>query len=605
MFISKKLLYFLLFPLLLLFCSFDSTGQVQVEYELGMSQPHSHYFEVSVNIHDVQTLSTARSENYVEVSMPVWTPGSYLEREYAKNVEGFEAYAGKKALVWEKISKNTWKIQTQGAESIRLSYKVYAFELTVRNAYLDDSHGYFNGAAVFMYVPELANKKSHLTIIPHESFSKVSIELPEIGKNKFEVENFDLLVDSPGEVGNHEVLEFEAAGVKHRIANYSNVKLEYDKQKLISDYKKVVEGALSVVGEHPCKSYLFIIHHLPGIGGGLEHLNSTTCHTTPNAYKTESGYRSFMGLLAHEYFHLWNVKRIRPFALGPFDYGKENYTHMLWVSEGFTSFYQNDIVRRAGLTSEEQFLNTLSSSISSIENTPGNKVQSVAESSWDAWIKYYRPNENSDNSTVSYYTKGGVIANILNLIILKETRANKSLDDVFRYLWDEYYKKSDRGYTDEEFRKACERVAGVSLKSFFEKHIYDTETIDYARYFAYAGLKIADEKAGENPPYFGVRLRPGGAVVTRVEKGSGAYENGIYVNDEIISIDGKDFEGVAQFTQGKKIGDSILVKVKRSGQYREYTIPLKRNPEIKYALKKADKLTSEEQKIYNKLVHKK
>ncbi|NBA87666.1 PDZ domain-containing protein [Emticicia sp. CRIBPO] len=582
----------------------SQSNSARISYELRMSEPHSHYFEVGMILEDIQTLPSVKSQGFVEIKMPVWTPGSYLEREYAKNVEGFTASSSKK-LKTEKVSKNTWRVYTEGAARVTVNYKVYCYELSVRNAYLDDSHAYLNGAAVFMFVPGLTEKKSYLSVFPHESFKKVSVALPEVAPNKFEVENFDLLVDSPFEIGNHEIIEFEALGVKHKIANYSNIKIDYDTKKLIADYKKVVEAAASVVGEHPCKNYLFIVHHMPNSGGGLEHLNSTTCQTSTGVYKTEATYRSFMGLIAHEYFHLWNVKRIRPFALGPFNYEKENYSHMLWVSEGFTSFYQDDILRRADMMSEELFTGYLASKINSIENVPGNKVQSVAESSFDAWIKYYRPNENSNNSTVSYYNKGGVLANIINLIILKETKAEKSLDDVFRYLWTEYYKKKDVGYTDEQFQQACEKVAGISLKSFFEKHIYDTEAIDYQKYYAYAGLELVDEKAEDNLPYFGALVRTGSGTVTRVDKGSGAYENGIYVNDEIISVDGKDFEGIAQCTKNKSVGDSVLIKLKRSGKIMEYNIPLKKNPEVRYVLKKMDKVNKDQEKVYQKMVHSK
>jgi predicted metalloprotease with PDZ domain len=409
------------------------------------------------------------------------------------------------------------------------------------------------------------------------------------------------LVDSPIEIGNHEILEFEALGIPHQIAMYSNVKLEYDKNKLLNEYKAVVEKSASVVGEHPCKNYLFIVHHLPGIGGGLEHLNSTTCQTSPTAYLTEKSNSGFFTLIAHEYFHLWNVKRIRPIALGPFDYENENYTNMLWVAEGFTSFYEDDIVRRANIVSVKDYLETVINGINGIENTPGNKIQSAAESSWDAWIKFYRPNENSSNSTISYYSKGGVIGAMLNLIILKETKTKKSLDDVMKLLWDENFKKLKRGYTDEEFKLACEKVAGISLKDFFEKYIYGTETIPYQKYFDYAGLDFVDSRLNDEKSSLGAIIR--NKKITSVQKNSSAEISGLNVNDEIVSIDGLSLEDYDSLLASKLIGQKITVKVLRSGQKLDIDCVLLRNTSVRYVLKQQQNVSADQSLVYKKFVH--
>ena len=487
-------------------------------------------------------------------------------------------------------------------KKIEVKYRVYANELSVRNAHLDASHGYANGAAVFMFVKELMNQKALLEITPHKSFSKVSVALPEVSKNKFEVEDFDTLVDSPIEIGNQDIIEFESMGVKHTIANYSINPLNYDKKQVAADYKKVVEAAASVFGgQHPCKNYLFIVHHAEGIGGGLEHLNSTTCQTSPGAYENRDQYIGFLGLIAHEYFHLWNVKRLRPVALGPFDYENENYTNMLWVSEGFTSYYQNDILRRARLIDENKMLSQIGYGINSTENTYGNKVQSVAEASWDAWIKYYRPNENSNNSTVSYYTKGGVIANLLNMLIIGETNAEKSLDDVFRLLYQETFLAKNLGYTDEEFKKACERVSGKDLTTFFEKCIYGTETIDYQKFFANVNMDASFIQTQKDKPWLGLTLRNN--IVTRTERGSGAYENGIYVDDEILRVDKKTFTTLDEALMNKKVGEKVDIEVLRDGNVLEYEIPILENPTK--AIKLNQKKTANESalKNYKKWMH--
>ncbi len=576
----------------------SQTNENMINYTLSMSNPNTHFFEVEMVI----PLISGKFPKHVDVKMAAWTPGSYLIREYAKNVENFSAESESGFVKATKINKNTWRIPTKGTKSIKVKYLVYANELTVRTSYLDDSHGYVNGAPVFMYVPELMNEKSIVNIIPHKSFKKISTALPKIKEGVYSCDNFDMLVDSPIEIGNHEILQFDYKGVKHTIANYSNVKLDYNETKLIADYKSIVEAAHSVVGEtHPCKEYLFIIHHLPGLGGGLEHLNSTSCQTSPDIYQNEDSYRGFMGLLAHEYFHLWNVKRIRPEALGPFDYEKENYTNMLWVSEGFTSFYQDDILRRNGMFTESQFLNSCAAKIGTIENAPGNKVQSVAESSWDAWIKFYRPNENANNSTVSYYTKGGVIANVLNLIIIDQSKGKKSLDDALNLLWKDYYLAKGRGFSDAEFREAVEKVAGISLKSFFDNQIYGTETIDYKKYYDAVGLELNFTDSDAKTPWIGISTRNG--LVNKVDKNSDAYVSGIYVGDQILNINNMRFSDNSDFVNNKKIGESINIQLLRSGKVMQYDIKLIKNPSQRVSISKKAKLSKEEETKYNKFMH--
>lgn len=570
----------------------------KIYYKLSMPEPHTHYFNVEMKIENCDKVA---KDNKIFVKMPAWTPGSYLIREYAKNVELFEATTGNQKLPAKKISKNTWEVATNGKSQITVSYKVYAFELSVRTSFIDDTHGYLNGASVFMYLDELKNNAAELEIIPFEKWSKISTALKEIKKNTFLVSDLDELIDSPIEIGNHEIIEFEAMGIPHKIAMYSNRKLDYDKNKVIDAYQKVIKASANVVGEHPCKEYLFIVHHLPGIGGGLEHLNSTTCQTSPNAYASEAAFTGFMGLIAHEYFHLWNVKRVRPIELGPFDYEKENYTHLLWVSEGITSFYQDILLRRANLLSEETYLNYMANDINSIENLAGNKVQSAAESSWDAWIKYYRPNENSNNATVSYYSKGGVLGMLLNLEIMGATDAQKSLDDVFKLLWKEYYQKQNRGYTEDEFQKTCETVAGKSLESFFQKYVWSTESIDYAYFLNHAGLQLSDENQSSNLPHFGAKLQ--GTKISFVERGSGAYEGGINVNDEIVEINGTKFTSASQLTEGKQVNDVVEVVVKRFGELFTYKIQSKRNPAVKYSIKKMDTVSEKQEKVYQKLMN--
>lgn len=577
--------------------------KTDINYTLEMPQPQTHYFEVTMDIEGIQSNPKITDKSFVDVKLPVWTPGSYLVREYARHVEGFSASNGGTTLNSKKINKNTWRVQTENKNKITVKYKVYAFELTVRTSFLDESHGYLNGASIFMYVPQLKASPSTVKIKPYEKWNEVSTGLPKISKNDFiyYAADYDILVDSPIEIGTHKVLSFNALNIPHKIAMFSVAPLQYDEEKVLTAYKKTVEAAASVVGEHPCKDYTFIIHHQPGIGGGLEHLNSTTCQTGLGAYTSDGAFKGFMSLIAHEYFHLWNVKRIRPIALGPFDYDNENYTTMLWVSEGFTSFYQDYILRRAEILTPEEYQGKFMSEINTIENQPGNKVQSVSESSWDAWIKYYRPNENSRNSTISYYDKGGVIGGMLNLLILNETDGKKNLDNVFKILWSEYYKKEGRGFKDEEFKVVCEQVAGKKLDDFFAKYINGTDAIDYNTFFGYVGLKMVDEYASSNNPFLGATGI--GSKIASITKDSPAYVGGLNVGDEVVEVDGVKISSLASVLTDKKVGDLLKITVKRAGELKTYNITLTRNPAVKYKLEKIENPTKKQEDLYKKWMY--
>ncbi|MFT4734821.1 MAG: putative metalloprotease with PDZ domain [Algoriphagus sp.] len=599
----KKTFSLLLLNLSLLF-GFQATAQSEhgIKYGLSMPEPETHFFEVHMELPKVLSNPHLQDKNHLIVKMPVWTPGSYLVREYAGNVDGFIAHDEQgRNLNSVKINKNTWQIDIENAEDIHIDYKVYAFSLTVRTSFIDGNHGYLNGASIFMFVPELINKPSQLKVTPYEKWSVVSTALPESSPNVFEVKDFDTLVDSPIEIGNHDVLEFEALGIPHKIAMYSATTLNYDKDKLLSDYKKMVEAATSIVGESPLDHYLFIIHHQPGIGGGLEHKFSTTCQTSTRAYATESAYKRFFSLLAHEYFHLWNVKRIRPVALGPFDYENENYTHMLWVAEGFTNYYEEVILKRAGIYTEEDVLSNHVSAINNAENAPGNRVQSVTEASWDAWVKYYRPHENSKNTTVSYYGKGGLLASLLEVKIIANTEGEKSLQDVMRLLYKKYYKGLNRGYTDAEFQLACETVYGGSLDYFFEHFVSGTETPDYNQIFKAVGLELVDSKEEENKPYIGISERSGS--VYRILSNGSAYHSGLSVGDEIVSIDGTDVQTFASALSDKNVGDIIYGAAFRNDVKFDFSFELKKDPRTSYSFKKLDKLSEKQKRAFAKFIN--
>ena len=348
---------------------------------------------------------------------------------------------------------------------------------------------------------------------------------------------------------------------------------------------KVVEQGTAIYGENPNKHYTFIVHNYERGGGGLEHLNSTVLGASRNQYNNERGYNGFLDLVAHEYYHLWNVKRLRPVALGPFDYDNEVYTTNLWIAEGFTAYYENKLTLRAGFNDQNTFVNKLAGAVAAVENTPGSRVQSAAMASYDAWIKQYRPDENSSNSSISYYSKGEVIGLLMDLAIANATKGAKSLDDVMKAMYLQC-KTQGRGYTDAEFKVMVEKVSGISFTDFWNKYVTGTEPVDYATYFAYAGVTVKNENEGKSIPYLGVASRKveGRMFITAVSRNSAAWTAGLNVNDELISINGvpveEAIERMPELTS-KKVGDVVNIKVGRDGKLVDFAVTLKASPSIK------------------------
>lgn len=571
--------------------SMAAKAQVKIGFEVSFKEPQAHYAEVEMNIAGIAT------KNYVDVKMPVWTPGSYLVREFAKSVEGFGASAAGKSVRSEKVSKNTWRIYSAKADQVKINYRVYAFEVSVRTAFVDDSHAFLSSAGIFMYPAGMLKTPSTVKIIPYTGWTKVSTGLPAVAGKDFTylASDFDILFDSPIEVGNQDVFEFTAAGVKHEVAMYGGG--NYDKEKLKVDMAKIVEEGTAIYGENPNKNYTFIVHNRAQSGGGLEHLNSCVLGATRTAYTDPAGYNRFLGLVAHEYNHLWNVKRLRPIALGPFDYENENYTTNLWIAEGFTTYYENKYMYRAGFRDLTAFLANIMGNIGTVMNTPGAKINSAAASSFDAWINpAYRPSENAKNTFISYYTKGAVVGVLMDLEIANATKGAKSLDDVMKAMYLQC-KALKRGYTDAEFKAMVEKVSGFNFTNFWAKYVTGTADIEFEKYFAYAGINVTAENATPNKPYSGAGLTVnGGLFVSTVARGSAAWVDGLNVNDEILTMDGLSLQTVMRdvklpdpaltldivpLVSNKQIGDKLVLKVKRDGLERDITLTLKQNPNIR------------------------
>jgi predicted metalloprotease with PDZ domain len=600
------------FLLALPFLATAQTTPVDISFTIAMPRPHTHLFDIDIAIK--RTTSGPQEERLV---MPVWTPGSYLVREFARHVQDFAvADAAGQPLKWEKTNKDTWRVITNGAREWHATYRVYANELSVRTSELNSGHGFWNNANLLMYLEGFLKDPSTVRVLAPDAW-KVATGLPVVAgqKNTFRAENFDILYDSPFEASNFKTLVFNVKGVPHRIV--IDGEGNYNPERMRLDVQKLVETEVEIMGEIPYRDYTFILHLRSNAGGGLEHLNSTALgyprfgfrirtgeratSAAPNASETpERDYRGFLSLVAHEFFHLWNVKRIRPDALGPFDYTQENYTKVLWVAEGITDYYADLALRRAGLISETDFLSATARAIQQLQNTPGRLEQTVEESSFDSWIKYYRQDENSINSQVSYYDKGALLGLLLDLEIRKRSNGAKSLDDVMRYLYAEFFKKG-RNYGPGDFQKVCELIAGSSLEEFFNKYVHGTAELDYDAALGAAGLRL-DTSAGTGIVYFGADVTQDNdrLIVRRVYAGSPAYEQGLNAGDQIVAMDNmrvtRDFFN-ARLAE-KKPGDLINLTIFRFDDLSTILIKLVERREGPYRIVQLPNATEAQKRIY-------
>lgn len=577
-----------------------------INYTVSMSKPATHLLEVEMR------LAWAAMPAQAEIKMPVWTPGSYLIREYARHVESFAAKnAGGADLNWRKTNKNTWQIDANGAKEIVVRYNVYANELTVRTNELNDEHAFFNNAALLMYPKDNLNVASTVKVVPFGNW-KVATGLPPVPNeaNTFRAENFDVLYDSPFEVADFKEISFDVQNKPHRIVVTGAG--NYDLPKLAADTQKIIVECQKIFGDLPYENYLFIVNTRGG--GGLEHLNSTALQFPRFNFATR--YKDFLSLVAHEFFHLWNVKRIKPDTLGPFDYENENYTKSLWFAEGATSYYESVLLRRADLISRDDFINYRKAQISALQNRPGRFETSLEDASFDAWIKYYRQDENAVNNQISYYDKGELINFLLDVEIRRSSNGAKSLDDVMRALYTEFG-KANKNYAPEDLQRLAEAAAGKSLAEFFDKYVRGTAEIDYNSILAGIGLQFSTGETGDAKAFMGGDFVQQGErlLVRAVRRDTPAYDFGLNANDQIVAVDGyrvvqtdsftkssaaptDSVKDLAAYVELKKPGDKIRLTVFRFDQLREIEITLAGRPKQDFQIKPLENPTEDQKRLY-------
>ncbi len=526
----------------------------------------------------------------LDLHLPVWTPGSYLVREYARHVQDLVAETKDgKALAVEKIDKATWRVATLGESIIVVRYAVYAADLTVRSAHADTSHAYWNGACAFLYCYAQLKAPSLVAVNAPEGWKITTPLAPESGsKHKFVARDYDELVDSPFEVGTHELVEFRALDKPHRIAIWGDCARA--RHELTADFAKIVEASAAIFdGTLPYDDYVFIMLLAPNAYGGLEHKSSTTLLSSPFTFTPKKKYEDFLELVSHEFFHLWNVKRIRPEALGPFDYQKENYTRALWMMEGITSYYDRVILVRAGLLTPRRFLSKLADDWAKMMQTPGRRHHSLEEASFDAWIKHYRPDENTVNTSISYYLKGGIIATLFDLEIRRRSEGKKTLDDVMRLLWREYGAR-DKGFPEGQAQEIFEQAAGVPLGDLFDAWVRGKDEVDAKATLASVGLEVVsghdDDEAQQ--PWLGITWSDTGLRVREILEGSPAERAGLQPGDEVVALGG--YRVASEATLRDRIGqrrpnDVIELTLFRREKLQTVSVMLGERPVLKYEIK--------------------
>jgi predicted metalloprotease with PDZ domain len=518
-----------------------------IRYTVSFPAPQTHYVEVRAEI-------PAHGQDEVELMMAVWTPGSYLIREYARHVEDVAARGESgTALAVRKTAKNRWAIATGGAASIVVTYRVYGREMSVRTNWIESAFAFINGAPTFLTLAE-SDARPHEVIvnIPSE-WTRVITALPPMtgSSSAFRAASYDMLVDTPILAGNPAVYDFEIDGRIHRLVNEGEAGV-FDGARAARDLAAIIREQHRFWGTVPYDQWV-CINLMTETGGGLEHGNSAVLMTSRWATRTRKAYLGWLELASHELFHVWNGKRLRPSALGPFDYEREAHTHSLWVVEGITDYYGDLLVHRAGLSTRDEFLASLSDKIEILQTTPGRTVQSIAIASFDAWIKHYRPDENSPNTSISYYVKGAVVAFLLDLEIRRLSKGNRSLDDVMRAAYGKY--AGARGFAEQEFRALVEEVACASLDKFWGYALESTKELEYADVLDTLGLRFRVPspeagKAARRATLGAVTKVDGGRlVVSQVRRGTPAHQAGLNVDDEILAID--DFRVRAEHLDGR------------------------------------------------------
>jgi predicted metalloprotease with PDZ domain len=548
-----------------------------IRYTVSFPAPHTHYLEVEASY-------PTEGRPSIDLMMAVWTPGSYLIREYERHVEALTAADPARApLAVEKTRKNRWRVTTNGARTVWVRYRVYAHEMTVRTNWVDDEFAMINGAPTFITLLESPSRRVHdvRLMLPRAWTKSFSGMTPGLGENTYVAPDYDTLVDSPIVAGSPSVYEFSVRGKPHYLVNFRERGV-WNGPQAAADLAMIAEAVARFWGDVPFDRFYFL-NVIGSAANGLEHSNSTLLNIPLDATRSREGYVEWLSLASHEYFHAWNVKRLRPVELRPFDYENEVYTRSLWFVEGLTDYYADLFLVRAGVATREEYLDALSAQVRSLHTTPGRLEQSVEAASYDAWIKYYRPDENTPNTAISYYVKGAVIGFLLDAHIRRLTDGATSLDDAMLLMRSRY--SGEKGFSREDVRAVVAEVVGTAhardIRAWMARALETTAELDHTDALAWFGLQMTPPASAPRA-FLGVTTRTenGKTIIAGIRRGSPAAAAGLSLLDEIVAINGETLAAgqLVQRLERLSPGSKVTLAITRRDESRTMDIVLATDP---------------------------
>jgi len=606
--------------ILLLFCmTLGFTGQLlatqapaartsELDYTLRVVRPTTHLVDVEILVHKVETAN-------LDFVMPAWAPGRYAIYDFAKNAQEFSALgAGHQPLSWIKLDKQTWRVDARGAGgTVKVEYRVFANDLGGSFSQVDSTHANLNGPSIFMYVEGHKPDPITLKIEAPDPWKVISGFSTSTTERAFRAPNYDVLVDTPLEISSECTLDqFQEQGKTILVAVHTYGEDDTDRSHLLEGLKKLVHAEMAAMPRPDLQHYLFIFHFAPDVslGDGMEHSNSTQIIIRNNV---REGSQEALEAASHEFFHLWNVKRLRPVALGPFDYTRENYSRSLWFAEGVTTYYGYLFLLRSGLWTREQFLNRLANEIYDLEREPGHELMSAESSSFHAWFFDRSPQmqqTNFANATISYYNKGALLGMLLDLEIRSRTQGRKSLLDVVQTMYHKFYEAPaasyygpGRGYEEEDLAEALKAVTGSDFTAFFERYVRGTDALPYEETLKLAGLQLRTGTASDAAPTLGALVQPEnqGARIFAVIPGGPADRAGLSRDDLLIDVDDQSLatEDLSTRLRAYPVGAKVPMTVARHGRRERVTVTLGPPVRSQYSIIPLSSATPEQEAVQN------
>ena len=565
-----------------------------IEYIVSLHAPQTQTVEICMRVRNVVSPT-------LDLALPVWRTGRYAVINPAGTVNCVRAQStGGKTLPISKLDKTTWRVQTGGCPEIQIRYSVFANSLADRTRHVDDTHAFLSGATVFFYVPDRRHDLLSVRIEAPEGWNlSCGLDSVDGDPRTLLAPNYDVLVDSPIEIGLHDVLHFDVDGIPHDIVLWGAPSL--DSRKLTEDFEAIVRNESRLFGGLPYSRYIFMIHVGLGLGGGTEHLNSTIIQVPPRTFEDAGAYKKLLGTASHEMFHVWNVKRLRPAALAVTDYLRENYTDLLWFCEGTTAYYDELILARAGLTDADTYLHDLGELIHQVRRRPGSRVQSVAESSFDAWIKFNHPTSDDMNSTVSFYDSGAVVSFLLDLELRARTENRVSMDTLMVEMVS-CFPLDSPGYTTDQLIEVASQLTGSRFEEFFDRYIRSTELPPLEQRVSVLGLKLAIDPVGIKAYTGLIHFDQNSQTIVRYVLSDGpAHGAGVLSGDEIVALNGRRYNAADLTTHVEtqlRPGDNLQIEIIRRGRQRMIEFQAAAAPRGRWKLSRIENPSAAQKSAY-------